>query len=52
MKKYLTILILSSFIFTQIEQPYPPLELVSIPTAGTLPKGTYTYEKGKWSGHK
>ena len=27
-----------------MEQPYPPLELVSIPTAGTLPKGTYTYE--------
>ena len=30
--------------FSQSEQPYPPLELVSIPTAGTLPKGTYTYE--------
>jgi hypothetical protein len=30
--------------FAQSEQPYPPLELVSIPTAGTLPKGSYTYE--------
>ena len=28
----------------QIEQAYPPLNLVSIPTAGTLPRGTYTIE--------
>tara|TARA_B100001250_G_C19797914_1_gene789657 strand:- start:456 stop:1259 length:804 start_codon:yes stop_codon:yes gene_type:complete len=28
----------------QSEQPYPPLELVTIPTAGTLPKGSYTLE--------
>jgi len=44
MGKYIIILILTSLIFSQSEQPYPPLELVSIPTAGTLPKGTYTYE--------
>ncbi len=31
-------------IFSQDEQPYPPLKLVSIPTAGTLPKGTYSFE--------
>ena len=44
MKKYIISTILISIIFTQSEQPYPPLELVSIPTAGTLPRGTYTYE--------
>jgi len=44
MKKYIISIILISAIFTQSEQPYPPLELVSIPTAGTLPRGTYTYE--------
>jgi hypothetical protein len=47
-------LILSTFIalltflcnigWTQIEQPYPPLNLVSIPTAGTLPRGSFTLE--------
>ena len=44
MKKFILILTLTSLAFSQSEQPYPPLELVSIPTAGTLPKGTYTYE--------
>ena len=28
----------------QNEQPYPPLNLVSIPTAGTLPRGSFTLE--------
>ena len=28
----------------QIEQPYPPLNLVTIPTAGTLPRGSFTLE--------
>ena len=28
----------------QSEQPYPPLNLVSIPTAGTLPRGSFTLE--------
>ena len=32
------------FCWTQIEQAYPPLYLVSIPTAGTLPRGSYTIE--------
>ena len=44
MKIKVFILVMVSLIFTQSEQPYPPLELVSIPTAGTLPKGSYTYE--------
>jgi hypothetical protein len=30
--------------WAQIEQPYPPLNLVSIPTAGTLPRGSFTFE--------
>jgi len=30
--------------WTQIEQPYPPLNLVRIPTAGTLPRGSFTLE--------
>ena len=38
----LTVLI--SMVFPQREQPYPPLYLVSAPTAGTLPKGTFTSE--------
>ena len=28
----------------QVEQPYPPLNLVSTPTAGTLPRGSFTLE--------
>ena len=44
MKIRLGILLMVSLMFAQSEQPYPPLELVSIPTAGTLPKGSYTYE--------
>ena len=33
-----------TLIFSQDEQPYPPLKLVSMPTAGTLPKGTFSFE--------
>ena len=44
MKKNLFILILLSFVISQIEHPHPPLNLVSIPTAGTLPRGSYTME--------
>ena len=44
MKIRVFILVMVSLILAQSEQPYPPLELVSIPTAGTLPKGSYTYE--------
>ncbi len=36
--------ILCNIGWTQIEQPYPPLNLVSIPTAGTLPRGSFTLE--------
>ena len=42
---FLTLLtILCNFCWSQIEQPYPPLNLVSIPTAGTLPRGSFTLE--------
>ena len=44
MRIRIVILVMVSLMFAQSEQPYPPLELVSIPTAGTLPKGSYTYE--------
>ena len=44
MRIRIVILVMISLMFAQSEQPYPPLELVSIPTAGTLPKGSYTYE--------
>ena len=36
--------ILCNLGWAQIEQPYPPLNLVSIPTAGTLPRGSFTLE--------
>ena len=44
MKKLLLVIFLSSIIFTQEEQPYPPLDLISVPTAGTLPKGVFALE--------
>ena len=36
--------ILYHLCLAQVEQPYPPLKLVSIPTAGTLPRGSFTLE--------
>jgi len=44
--QYLLILLvlISYTIFSQDEQPYPPLDLVTIPTSGTLPKGSFTLE--------
>ena len=43
-----TFLVLLTFLcnigWSQMEQPYPPLNLVSIPTAGTLPRGSFTLE--------
>jgi len=36
--------ILCNLGWTQTEQPYPPLNLVSIPTAGVLPSGSFTLE--------
>ena len=45
MKKIIIIVVLFiSSIFPQVEQPYPPITLVSIPTAGTLPKGYFAFE--------
>ena len=36
--------ILYNLCWAQVGQPYPPLNLVSIPTAGTLPRGSFTLE--------
>ena len=44
MKKNIFLILLISFCFSQTAQPYPPINLVSIPTAGTLPRGAYTFE--------
>ena len=43
-KNVLIIILFLHICWPQIEQAYPPLNLVSIPTAGTLPRGTYTIE--------
>ena len=43
-KNIIYLLITTSLIFCQYAQPYPPLDLVSIPTAGTLPRGHYSLE--------
>ena len=43
-KTGLIIILLLHICWSQIEQTYPPLYLASIPTAGTLPRGTYTIE--------
>ena len=43
MKNFI-LLIFSTILVSQINHPYPPLDLVSIPTSGTLPKGTFTIE--------
>ena len=44
LKSLLLLPILYNLGWTQIEQPYPPLNLVTIPTAGTLPRGSFTLE--------
>jgi len=44
LKNVLIIILLLHICWPQIEQGFPPLNLVSIPTAGTLPRGTYTIE--------
>ncbi len=45
LRTFLTLLtFLCNIGWSQIEQPYPPLNLVSIPTAGTLPRGSFTLE--------
>jgi len=43
-KNILVLTVLLSFLFSQSEQPYPPVNLVSIPTAGTMPKGYFSFE--------
>ena len=43
MKKHILI-IFCFFAFAQDNQPYPPLDLVSMPTAGTLPKGVFSLD--------
>ena len=43
-KKYLAILVFSTLLISQVNHPYPPLDLVSVPTSGTLPKGSFTIE--------
>ena len=42
--KNILLIILSAVVLSQDNQPYPPLDLVSLPTAGTLPKGTFALE--------
>ena len=45
MKKNICVLVVClSFLLSQSEQPYPPVSLVSIPTAGTMPKGYFSFE--------
>ena len=44
MRKIIFSIFIFSFAFLQEEQPYPPLKLISVPTGGTLPKGTFTFE--------
>ena len=45
MKKYFIILFVSlSILLSQSEQPYPPINLITIPTAGTMPRGFFSFE--------
>ena len=44
MKKNLILLVIFTRLFSQSEHPYPPLNLISIPTGGTMPRGSYTFE--------
>jgi len=44
LRSLLLLLISYNSVWAQIDQPYPPLNLVSIPTAGTLPRGSFTFE--------
>ena len=43
-KTLLFLPILFNLCWAQVEQPFPPLNLVNIPTAGTLPRGSFTLE--------
>ncbi len=42
--KKIILVIAFTLLVSQSEQPYPPLDLVSIPTAGTMSKGAFTLE--------
>jgi len=42
--KIILLIFFTCLLFSQEEQPYPPLDLITIPTSGTLPKGTYALE--------
>ena len=45
MKRNIWVLVVClNFLLSQSEQPYPPVNLVSIPTAGTMPKGYFSFE--------
>ena len=44
LNRMIIIVCLSSMLFSQSNHPYPPLDMVSIPTSGTLPRGSYTLE--------
>ena len=44
LNRMIIIVCLSTMLFSQSNHPYPPLDLVSIPTSGTLPRGSYTLE--------
>ena len=43
-KKKLMVFLFFAILLPQDNHPYPPLDLVSIPTSGTLPRGSYTIE--------
>jgi len=43
-KKKLMAFLFFAILLPQDNHPYPPLDLVSIPTSGTLPRGSYTIE--------
>ena len=43
-KRFILIFILISTIYCQSMHPFPPLYLVTVPTSGTLPEGSYSLE--------
>ena len=43
-KNLLLCVVFFTVILSQSNQPYPPINLVTIPTAGTLPKGYFSFD--------
>ena len=43
-KSFVIFIIIAGILNSQSNHPYPPLDLVSIPTSGTMPRGSYTLE--------